>query len=115
MPGVTDLTKYPWTFDAADNGGAFTIPFTFLGNVNAGPYGKTVPQNWSMGTFNWTAHDAAEGDQVIITDINGKELWRSAPATGADFEDQFRTTDSVYASGFILKQMQHGVLEVFFR
>jgi hypothetical protein len=112
--GVTALGRLPWTFDAADVGGALipAIPFTYLPNIAMGPFGVVVSQDWAPGTYNWTAHDAVEGDQVIITDINGKEIWRSAPATGADFEDQFRAPDSTYAQGFILKQLPHGVLEV---
>ena len=84
--GVTNLTRWPWTIDAADYGGAITNPpVTILAPINNGPFGQQTQQNVAFGTFNWTAHDAAEGDQVILTDTNGKEVWRSAPATGADF------------------------------
>ena len=114
--GVTNLTRWPWTIDAADYGGAITNPpVTILAPINNGPFGQQTQQNVAFGTFNWTAHDAAEGDQVILTDTNGKEVWRSAPATGADFADQFRPPDTVYVLGLILKQMQHGVLEIHYR
>ena len=114
--GVTNLTRWPLTLDASDVGGTIpALPFTILANCNAGPYNQTVPQNIALGTVNWTAHDAAEGDQVILKDINSKEIWRSGPATGADFEDQYKFPDSVYVTGLILVQMQHGVLEIHFR
>ena len=116
MPGATQLSKWPWVFDAADVGGLIpAIPFTFLPNIANGPYNTVVSQLWAPGTFNWVVVAPTVGDQVLITDINGHEIWRSAPATGADFEDQYRTPDSVYAQGFILKQLPSGILEVHYR
>jgi hypothetical protein len=115
--GVTNLKRWPWTFDFADVGGAVipAIPFTFFGRIANGPFGQKTDQNWSVGTFNWTSPTAGVNDQVIIQDIDGIEIWRSAPATGADFEDQYRTPDSVKVTGFILFQFPHGVLEVHYR
>lgn len=112
--GVTDLTRWPITFDHADVG-ANPLPLTIFGQTNAGPYNQKLTMGVALGTFNWTAHDAAEGDQVILTDFNGKEVWRSLPATGADFGDAYRVPDSVYIQGLILTQIQHGVLEIHFR
>jgi hypothetical protein len=104
-----------WKIDAS----VTSPPFTILGQLGQlGPaYIRSglVTQCMAMGVVSWTAHDAAEGDQVILTDFAGNEVWRSAVATGADFADQYKFVETTLSVGLILTQMQHGFLTINFR
>lgn len=114
--GVTNLTRWPWTLDSADVGGTIpALPFTIMARLNNGPFGQKTDQNIALGWVNWTAVDSVAGDQVILKDIDGIEVWRSQPATGADFKNWYHFPQSVKVTGLILAQMQHGILEIFFR
>ena len=96
ISNINGLT--PYVFDASDVGGTIpAIPFTW------------TKQRIALGTIYWNSVAAAQGDTLIIQDVNGKEIWRST-ATGADWEDDFKWPDTNYSNGFVIAQFPNGIL-----
>lgn len=102
--GVTSQHRWPWVFDFADVGGTIpAIPFT------------ATTQRIAPGTVQWVSNAAGAGDQVIISDNEGHELWRSQAASGADFADDYKFPAEVAIGGLVISQLPSGIIYFYFR
>lgn len=109
---ATDLTRNPWVLDSADIG---ALPRTLIGTQARRAWDGqplTVSQRIAIGQVTWHSIAAAQDDTVIFTDINGHEVMRLGPATGADFEDQRKRVDTISDEGLVLTSLPSGIVHV---
>jgi len=111
----TDLTKVPFILDAADVGGLPRTIFGRLARWSSEGYPQTVAQWVTLGQVTWYSPAATAGDMVIFTDLNGHEVVRLGPASGAQFEDQIKLTDTMHFEGLILTALPSGIVRLEYR
>jgi hypothetical protein len=111
---ATSLVGPVWKLDSSDIG---ALPRTILGAQKRSAWDQggptaTVTQQMNIGQVTWHATDSAQDDLVIMTDLAGNEMIRLGPATGADFEDMRKSTETIKANGLIVTSLPHGVVLV---
>jgi hypothetical protein len=109
---ATDLTKNPWILDASDIG---PLPLTLIGPLNRRVWDgqpQTVSQMFQIAQATWHAPTAAADDMVIFTDINGHEVFRLGPASGADAEDIRKGMDTIVYDGLVLTSLPSGIVHL---
>jgi|SRR5713101_2073187 len=99
---ASDVTRWPWKIDAA------TFPAEFAGGV-------ITTQRMAPGVVSWTSTTSGAGDVVVLSDLDGHEVWRSLPATGANFGDDHKYPDSVHFRGLKVTTLLSGFVYWEFR
>lgn len=109
----TSFVGQVWTLDSADIG---ALPRTILGPLPRRLLQENAPQTVSqwiaIGQLTWHSPTAAAGDEVILTDINGRNPIILGPATAADFEDQLKETDTLKYEGLIVTSLPSGIVRI---
>lgn len=109
----TSLIGNPWIIDAADVG---TLPRTLIGPLPRRCLQEGAPQTVSqwvnLGQATWHSLTSAAGDEVILTDINGRIVVILGPATGADFEDQLKLIDTEKFEGLVVTALPNGIVRL---
>ena len=73
---------------------------------------QKMVQRMAIGQVIWNSATASAGDTVIFTDLSGHEIYRSAPATGADFSDQTKFVDTMAVDGIIVTSLPSGIVHI---
>lgn len=93
---ANDLTKNPWIID--------TPAATVL----------STEKMIRFESFRWEGTSIVVGDQVVVQDQTGREIWRGVSDTNGE-GDEFRLGQLFNVNGLIVPTLTHGVLHAYYR
>lgn len=112
----TSLIGNPWILDATDIG---ALPRTIIGPLPRRLLQENAPQQVSqwvaLGQATWHSLTSAAGEEVILTDINGRIVVILGPSTGASFVDQLKLVDTEKFEGLVVQQLLTGIVRLDWR